>query len=437
VDMETEAEMGTEAGRASTEAEAHTEAEAQLNPEVTDPATLIFSQQGADAPHEAYRRLREGCPVVRSEFAGTPAVYLSRYEDVLWALRHPEVFSSNVDALSIGQEQPLIPLQVDPPEHTRYRRLLNPEFVPRKIAELEADVRVLVNGIIDTFAERGHCDFHDEFATPLPSTIFLRLMGLPQADLPMFLQWRDDVVRPDVAPNDLEGAERVRAAAGQAINAYFERSIEDRQRAPDDGLLSRLVHSEIDGEHLTRRELLGIAHLMLLGGLDTVTATLDCIVANFASNPERRRRLVEEPALVPAAVEELLRRESPVTVVLRILTRDLSIGDVELRTGDHVTLLIGAANADAREFADSEGVDIDRDPNRHLAFGAGNHLCLGAHLARLELCVALEELHRRIPDYRIPDDTEIHYSPGIRQADHLPLVFEPARLDGAVAGQNG
>jgi cytochrome P450 len=184
---------------------------------------------------------------------------------------------------------------------------------------------------------------------------------------------------------------------------------------------------------------------MLLGGLDTVTATLDCIVANLASNPERRRRLVEAPALLPAAVEELLRRESPVTVVVRILTRDFSIGDVELRAGDHVTLLIGAANADAREFADGDavdgdavdgdGVDIDRDPNRHLAFGAGNHLCLGAHLARLELCVALEELHRRIPDYRIPDGTEIHYSPGIRQADHLPLVFEPVPREAAVAGQ--
>jgi cytochrome P450 len=419
--------------------EAQVEPETQPGPDAqpvtadADPAMLVFSQHAADAPHEAYRQLREGCPVARSNFAGHPAVYLSRYDDVLWALRHPEIFSSAVDALSIGQEQPLIPLQVDPPEHTRYRRLLNPEFVPRKIAELESDVRVLVNGILDTFVDRGHCDFHDEFATPLPSTIFLRLMGLPQADLPMFLQWRDDIVRPDVAPNDLEAAERVRAAASHAINDYFERSIETRRRIPDDGLLSRLVQSEIDGEHLTQTELLGISHLMLLGGLDTVTATLDCMVAYLAAHPERRRRLVEDPSLVPAAVEELLRRESPVMVVLRILTRDVSIGGMELCAGSHVTLLIGAANADGREFADGDGVDIDRDPNRHLAFGAGNHLCLGAHLARLELCVALEELHRRVPDYRIADGAEIHYSPGIRQADHLPLVFEPARHDAAVA----
>jgi cytochrome P450 len=419
------------------ESEAGTDAAAGTDATARDPALLVFSQESADAPHDAYRQLREGCPVARSNFAGSPAVYLSRYDDVLWALRHPEIFSSDVDALSIGQEQPLIPLQVDPPAHTRYRRLLNPEFVPRKIAELESDVRVLVNGIIDTFADRGHCDFHEELATPLPSTIFLRLMGLPQEDLAMFLQWRDDIVRPDVAPNDLEGAERVRAAASHAINEYFERSIEARRRTPDDGLLSRLVQSEIDGDRLTQTELLGISHLMLLGGLDTVTATLDCMVAFLARHPDQRRRLVETPSLVPPAVEELLRRESPVMVVLRILTRDITIRDTALSAGDHVTLLIGAANADGREFADGEGCDIDRDPNRHLAFGAGNHLCLGAHLARLELCVALQELHRRIPDYRIADNAEIHYSPGIRQADHLPLVFEPARREVAIARHSG
>jgi cytochrome P450 len=390
-----------------------------------DPGALLFSQSTADAPHEAYRQVRETCPVARSEFAGTPAVFLSRYEDVLWAMRHPDVFSSDVEALSIGQEQPLIPLQVDPPAHTKYRRLLNPEFVPRKIAELEDNARELVNEIIDTFIDRGECDFHTDFSTPLPSGIFLRLMGLPSDDLPMFLRWRDDIIRPDVPRDDLAAAERVRAAAGQAINGYFERSIEQRRQTPDGGLLSRLVEAEIDGERLTQRELLGISHLMLLGGLDTVTATLDCMVAYLARHPDERRRLIDEPTLMPAAVEELLRRESPVMVILRILTRDITLGGVELHAGDHVSLMIGAANADEGEFANGDDADLDRDPNRHVAFGGGNHLCLGAHLARLEIRVALEELHRRLPDYRIPDDAEIHYSPGIRQADRLPLVFTP------------
>ena len=394
--------------------------------ERADPAELLFSQRTADVPHETYRQLRERCPVGRSSFAGSAAVYLSRYDDVLWALRHPEAFSSAADALSIGQEQPLIPLQVDPPEHTRYRRLLNPEFVPRKVAELEADMRILADDIIDTFAARGHCDFHEEFATPLPSTIFLRLMGLPGEDLARFLEWRDNIVRPDVAAGDLEGAERLRATAGKAINDYFEQSLADRRRHPDDGLLSRLLQAELDGKPLTQAELLGICHLMLIGGLDTVTATLDCMVTYLARHPASRRRLVEEPSLVPVAIEELLRHESPVMLVPRILAHDVNLRGEELHRGDHVMLLVGAANADGCEFPDADTADLDRDPNRHLAFGGGNHLCLGAHLARLELRVALEGLHRRIPDYRIPDGVEIHYSAGIRQADHLPLVFEPA-----------
>ncbi len=389
--------------------------------------TVLFSPGGADEPHHTSRRLREECPVARNEFAGAPNVSLSRYEDVLWAMRHPEVFSSDPEAMSLG-EQPLIPLQVDPPLHTRYRRLLNPEFLPRIVARLEPDVRVLVGQIIDAFVDRGECDFHDEFATPLPSTIFLRLMGLPQRDLGTFLQWRDDTVRPDVEPGDLEAAARVRAEAGAAINAYFEGALEERRRHPDDGLLSKLVTAEMDGERLSQREQLGICHLMLIGGLDTVTATLDCMIVHLARHPDRRRAIVADPSLVPSAIEELLRRESPVMVVPRIVKQDVTLRGVELRVGDHVSLLIGAANTDDAEFPDGDDVELGRDANKHLAFGGGHHLCLGAHLARLELRVGLEEFHRRIPDYRIADGAEIHFSPGIRQAGPLPLVFEPTSV---------
>lgn len=218
-----------------------------------DPWSLLFSQVGADAPHDAYRELRDRCPVARTRFAGAPAVFLTRYEDVLWALRHPEVFSSAGDALELGADQPLIPLQLDPPAHTRYRRLLNPDFVLRKTAELEHDIRVLAQGLVDGFAGRGSCDFHLEFATPLPSTVFLRLMGLPQSDLDDFLRWRDDTVRPDVPAGDLAAAAQVRERAANAISGYFEEAIESRRREPDDGLLSQLVHATIDGEALSRR----------------------------------------------------------------------------------------------------------------------------------------------------------------------------------------
>jgi cytochrome P450 len=350
-------------------------------------------------------------------------VLISRYKDAVWALRHPELFSSE-NTVSLG-DQPLIPEEVDPPRHTAYRRLLNPRFVPREIERLEPDVRTMVGSLIDGFAPRGSCDFHEEFATPLPSGIFLALMGLPRADLPMFLKCRDDSIRPAVEPGDHEGAQAIRESTGKAIADYFRLAIEERRRHPDDSLLSKIVHAEIDGQPLTEAELLGMTHLLLLGGLDTVTATLDCMLVFLARHPEYRRRLIDDSSCIPAAVEELLRWTTPVMGVPRIVTQEVELGSVTLQPGDRATVVLGAANLDEEEFGPS-GVDFDRTPNRHVAFGAANHLCLGAHLARLELRVSLEEIHRRIPDYRIADGAEIHFSPGIRQASSLPLVFDPA-----------
>jgi cytochrome P450 len=388
-----------------------------------DPISVLFDPATADDPAEAYRLLRETCPVARTSSPfGEHAVVISRYDDVLWALKHPEVFSSAA-AVDIGQDQPLIPLQVDPPEHAKYRRLLDPEFAPRRVAEIEADARRLVNGLIDRFADRGECDFHEEFATPLPSTIFLRLMGLPQSDLPTFLQWRDNTIRPDVDPGDFEAAARIREETGHAITRYFEEAIAERRRHPDDGLLSRLVHAEIEGRPLDDRELLGICHLLLLGGLDTVTATLDCSVAYLATHPEHRRRLVEDPSCSAAVVEELLRTETPVMMVVRSVKQDTELRGVPLKEGDSVTVLLGAADRDPAEFPDPDVVDFDRPQNRHLAFGGGPHRCLGSHLARMELRVGLEEFHRRIPEYRIAPGATLRFSPGIRQTESLPLVF--------------
>ncbi len=391
---------------------------------VPDIADLLFKPGVADEPTETYRELRERCPVARSTSPDMPSVYLFDYESVSWAFRHPEVFSSSAEAMSIGQEQPLIPVQVDPPLHTTYRRLLNRSFIPNRIAELEPDVRSLVNGLIDEFVDAGGCDFHEQFATPLPSTIFLRLMGLPEEDLATFLQWRDDTVRPAVEPGDFEGAAAIRASAGKAISAYFQTAIDSARDTPGEGLLGELVHADLAGRPLTGDELLGICHLMLLGGLDTVTATLDCMVVYLARHPDHRRQLAEDPSLVPAAVEELLRHETPVMLVPRVVKQGTTMSGVELHPGDPVMLVIGAANGDEAVFEHPGEVDYSRDLNRHMAFGGGNHKCLGAHLARLELRVALEELHRRIRDYRIPDDAEIHFSPGIRQPDHLPLVWD-------------
>lgn len=387
-------------------------------------AIHLFSPEVADDPHPAYAKLRSECPVARGELGEHSVVLLSRYEDVLWALRHPDAFTSAGGNLNLG-EQPLLPLEVDPPQHTAYRRILNPQFVPREINKLEPAVRTLVGDLLDGFVARGACDFHEEFATPLPSGIFLELMGLPTADLPMFLQWRDNTIRPDVEPGDFEGATRIRDETAHAISDYFRHRIAERRAEPNGTLLSNIVHAEVDGEPLSETELLGISHLLLLGGLDTVTATLDCMVAFLATHPDHRKQLVDDPSLIPAAVEELLRWLSPVMVVPRTALEDISLHDVDIKAGDGVTLVIGAANGDEAEFGDPE-VDFLREPNKHVAFGGGHHLCLGAHLARLELRVALEELHARIPDYEIAPGAELHYSTGIRQAERLPLVWNPS-----------
>jgi cytochrome P450 len=381
----------------------------------------------ADDPIPKYQAMHARCPVTRdhNEMFGNSGVTLTRYEDVLWALKHPEYFSSD-RVVQIGNEVPLIPLSVDPPEHAKYRRLLDPQFSPKKMGELEPEMRKLVNEVVDGFIDRGTFDFHEEFATPLPSTFFLALMGLPQDDLPLFLQWRDNTIRPDAAT--IEEANEIREHTGQEITEYFERALDEQRVTPGDRLLGMLVHAEIEGRPLTRAELLGMCHLLLLGGLDTVTATLDCMIVYLANHPERRQAIIDDPELIPSAVEELLRHQSPVMVVPRKLVQDVEIGGVLCQAGDSASLVLGAADVDTTEFEDADDVRFDRGRNRHVAFGGGPHRCLGSHLARLELRVAVEEFHRRIPTYEIPAGTQIHFSPGIRQADHLPLVF-PVRSE--------
>lgn len=391
-----------------------------------DAMMIMFSPECAANPLPTYDTLRSECPVAKSPFGmggEHDSWMLSRYDDVKWALQHPEVFSSEPGGVNLGQEHMLIPLQVDPPDHAKYRRVLDPEFSPRRMAALEPDVRQLVAEVIDQFIDKGAIDFHEEFATPLPSTMFLRLMGLPQDDLAQFLLWRDNTIRPDVEPGDFEGAQRIREATGVMITDYFKAAIEWKRASPDEELLSRLVHGEIEGRPFTDAELLGMCHLLLLAGLDTVTATLDCMVAYLARNPEQRRALVERPELIDVAIEEMLRTETPVAIVARTVKQDVELRGQQLRVGDGVTVGIGPANGDGDEFTDAHAVDFERHGNRHLAFGAGPHRCLGSHFARLELRVALEEFHKRIPDYAIAEGAEITYSPAIRQTMGLPIVW--------------
>ncbi len=287
---------------------------------------------------------------------------------------------------------------------------------------LEPRIRQHARELIEGFAGRGSCEFHREFAVPLPCTAFLHLLGLPPEELDLFLELKDGIIRPPAPPDE---AVELRRETGRRIYTYFDRALDERVDSPREDLLTWLTTTEIDGRKLTREEMLDICFLLLLAGLDTVTATLGCSVAFLASNPAHRRRLVEDPARIDAAVEELLRYETPVTAVPRVLKRDVEVAGVRLEKGQLVTLLLGAANTDDRRFPEADRVDFDRVRNKHIAFGAGPHRCLGSHLARMELRVALEEWHRRIPEYRIAPGEIPVYTPGIREVRHLPLVFGP------------
>ena len=375
-------------------------------------------------PQPVYARILEKFRVAKSIAMHSPI--LSRYEDVVWALRHPEIFSSEMDMqVLLGTQRPMIPQQIDPPAQTRYRKILDLRFSRPRVQELEADIRRHAKELIDAIIDRGECEFDSAFAIPLPCAAFLTLMGLPQEELDLFLELKNGIIRPPVAPMDMEAATNYRMKTGQRIYDYFEKLIDERTASPREDMVTYLTQVEMEGRKLTRNEVLDICYLFLLGGLDTVTATLGCSIAYLASNPEQRRKIVARPELIPGAVEELLRWESPVSIVPRVVKQTVTVGDVELREGSLVNLLVGAANVDDAEFAGGQTVDFERERNRHVAFGAGPHRCLGSHLARMELRLALEEWHRRIPDYAVPEGTELLFSPGIREVAHLPLTFTP------------
>ncbi len=373
---------------------------------------------GLAEPQPMYKALRESAPVFRSP----QAVVLTRLSDIEMALKHTELFSSNMDAVDLGNLRPLIPLQIDPPEHAKYRRILDPLFTPREMARREPEVTKLVNEMIDAFADRGECDFHAEFAVPLPCTVFLQLLGLPLEDLDKFLVWKDQVIRPEgVQGFDKHG--EAAAPAARQIYDYFERAIDDHITNPRDDVLSELIAAEVEGQPLSREELLDICFLFLIAGLDTVTDSLDCFFVYLARHPEHRHQLIEQPDVLPSAIEELLRWETPVPGVARVAMQDVEVGGCSISKGERVSPLLGAANTDPAEFPDPELVDFQRNPNRHRAFGGGPHRCLGSHLARMELRVALHEFHRRIPDYAIKPGAELKYTRGLRSVETLPLTF--------------
>jgi cytochrome P450 len=374
----------------------------------------------ADDPRAMTAALREQ-PVVQ---VSDDMVIITRRADVEMALRDPAIFSSGGEAVQLGNVRPLIPLQIDPPQHVKYRRVLDPLFAPRRMAALEDEVAALVDQLVDDFADSGHCDFHEQFAVPLPCTVFLDLFGLPMEDLDRLLAMKEGIIRPPGATLDEQWPTRERTAA--EIYAYFEQAIEDHRRHPRADLLGQIMAAEVDGVRLSDEDLLDVCFLFIIAGLDTVTDSLDCIFAHLAQHPEHRQAMVDDEDLVPSAIEELLRWESPVPAVARVATEDVEVGGCPIRAGQKVMLLLASANTDPERHPGVDTVDLRRNPNPHLAFGGGVHRCLGSHLARVELRTAVRRFHRRIPEYTLAPGTKLEYTVGLRSLHHLPLVFAPA-----------
>ncbi len=387
---------------------------------VSELALRMLAPEGRANPQPLYREMRKLCPVMPTP-GGFGGASILGHEEVQYALRHPEIFSSNMEAVNIGNKYPLIPLQIDPPDHVKYRKLLDPLFSRKKMLQLDPEIRQLANQLIDRFIDKGECEFDKDFAIPFPCTVFLHLMGLPLDELDLFLELKDGIIRPDTT--DPGERDKLVNATGERIHAYFEQAIEDRMKRRDEGLLSLFLDAEVDGNKLSRTEIHGICYLFLLGGLDTVTATLGCGISYLAQHPEQRQKLVENPALMHSAIEELLRWESPVGGVIRIATRDVTIGGVEIKAGETVGINLGSADVDDVGFPHADQVDFARKVNPHFAFGGGVHKCLGSHLARLEIRVAFSEIHRRIPVYSIKPGETPQYSLAIREVQYLPLVF--------------
>lgn len=363
---------------------------------------------GAD-PFPIYAAMRERCPVAHSSAFGGFWV-VSRYRDVSTVAHDDETYCSGmgVSIPNVGQARPLRPIEVDPPELGWYRRLLNPLFSPGAVRRWEPEIRSLTSDLIDDFIGTGSCDIVHDLAQPLPAILTLRMLGLPEE------RWEEFVHYIHVCTH--EAAYNIDAGIEAALNVYsaIAEGIDDRIQMGGnqaDDVLGQLMSVCLDSRRLTETEILDICFLLLFGGLDTTTAVIANSVIYLAEHPEHRNLLAAEPSLLPVAIEEFLRYFAPVHGLARTVTRATTLGGRELSAGDKVWMLWASANRDPEEFPEPDKVFLDRQPNRHLAFGVGSHRCLGSNLGRTEIQIVLEEVLKRIPDLRLDEEADVEFFP--------------------------
>lgn len=380
------------------------------DPRVPDhvPAGLVrqFDHvQGPAIEHDAFAVYRDA-PRDRVFFSPLNGGYwvLTKADDIRAALQAPEVFSSAATGIPAqpARKEKLYPLELDPPEHRPHRQALAPLFAPKAVAAKAESIRRVCGDLLDPMVRLGGCEFNADFAEPFPTTVFIAMLGLPNSESKQFVEWNS------VLLHGFDDPQR-RADAGVEINAYLRDLIDQRAGEPQDDLVSRLLDTTIDGEPVTRETVQNFTFLLFVAGLDTVTAALSFAFRFLAENPVHRREILDEPDLIPGAVEELLRVFSFINMG-RTVVSDVDFAGVHMRAGDRLLTSTTLAAIDADEFADPLVVDFRRRANRHLAFGAGPHRCAGSHLAREELRTAVAEFHERIPEYDVarPERIRMH-----------------------------
>jgi cytochrome P450 len=372
-----------------------------------DPYRVLIPRLHAEAPDIFY--------APGSHISGGSWI-LMRAEDIRAVMLDTDHFSSaGQTGLSrlVGQDWDIIPVEIDPPAHAAYRAVLNPLFSPRKISELEGDIRSTARSLVNGFAGQGRCDFVSAFTAPFPVTIFLRLMDLPVEEMPQFLQWENMLVHsPDPS---------IKAAAMRAIMDYLEAVIEVRRVAPKEDFISHAVTVEIDGRRLTKTEIISIAFQLYLGGLDTVTQTMGWQFKYLAENPDQQQMLRDNPGLVGDGLEELLRAFATVSS-FRTCVKPIRIRDVEIQPGDIVTVSTAIAARDPQACEYPNEIRFDRGSVPNITFAYGPHRCIGSHLARMEMRIALEETLPILRNFRI--DSEL--PPPLM---HLGSILGLERLD--------
>jgi cytochrome P450 family 130 len=390
-----------------------------LSPPIYEP----FGRDTWRDPFLLYRRLREEDPVHKSPHGFW---VLTRFQHVFDAVKDTATFSS-ASGLTFQNERELLDIpptivMMDPPLHTRYRRLVDRGFTPRRTIELEPELRAFVVDRIETLKRAGQGDFVAAIARAVPSWVVAHYLGVPEADRHRFEGWTHAFVQASATGHG--------AGAGEALGdllGYFSELIERRRREPGDDVVSVLLRAAAEGADIGLADILGYAFVMIAGGNDTTTGLLAGALELLSRHPFQKQRLLEDPSLIPNAVEEFLRLTTPVQGLCRVATRDVSIDETTIGAGERVLLCYAAANRDPREFGpSSEELDVGRHIVRHLAFSIGAHFCLGAAAARLQGRIVLEELLRRCPDF-VVDVKDGVFAEGsfTRRHERLPIVLEP------------